>query len=174
MSEGNKSQMVGRRSELLAQVALTASLDIDVHPFDVGGKNNIDLVCTIRPEVERGPQGFMPFGVLLSGTAKELKTGEDATKFAKSHWKLDPQKRVVYSIPVIALLFSMVNDAGYFAWVAEPEKESEHLLHRTDLDFSTFDKKQLDRLIIQIKKWYLKVYDTIVITDEAAYAKGNS
>jgi hypothetical protein len=172
MSEGNKAELVERRSELLAQVALTASLDIDVHPFDVGGQNRIDLVCTIRPEVERGLQGFMPFGVLLWGTAKELKTGEDATKFAKSHRKIDAQKMVVYSIPVIALLFSMVNDAGYFAWVAEPEKESERLLHRKDLDFTAFDKKQLDRLILRIKKWYLKVYDTIVTTDDAAYVKG--
>lgn len=173
MSEGNISKTVGRRSELLAQVALTASLDVDVYPFDVGGQSRMDMVCTIRPEVERDVQGFMPFGVVLWGTAKELKTAEDATKFAKSHRKIDPQKMVVYSIPVIALLFSMVNDAGYFAWVAEPEKESERLLHRKDLDFTSFDKKQLDRLILRIKKWYHRVFDTVVTTDDAAFAEAD-
>jgi hypothetical protein len=148
MSEAN--QMVGRRSELLARVALTRRLNIDVFDLDMGGDMGIDLLCSIGdPTVP----GFLPFGVLVWGTSDPLDTSEELAKHVRGYRKkLD--KRTRYFMPVIVLLFSMHDDKELYAWLVEPCENSTHLVDVADLDFKPFDTKQLDRVIRRITNWY--------------------
>jgi hypothetical protein len=148
MSQAN--QMVGHRSELLARVALTRRLNIDVFNIDMGGEMGIDMLCSIRDPTF---PGFLPFGVLVWGTSNPLDTSEDLAKHVRGRRKkLD--KRTQYYIPVIVLLFSMHNDREFYAWLVEPCGDSTQLVDVADLDFKPFDTKQLDRVIRRITKWY--------------------
>ncbi len=151
MSQAN--QMVGHRSELLARVALTRRLNIDVFNMDMGGEMGIDLLCSIRDSTV---PGFLPFGVLVWGTSNPLDTSEDLAKHVRGRRKkLD--KRTRYFIPVIVLLFSMHNDKGFDAWLVEPCEDSTHIADVADLDFKPFDTKQLDRVIRRITNWYKRL-----------------
>ncbi len=148
MSQAN--QMVGHRSELLARVALTRRLNIDVFDLDMGGEMGLDLVCSIR---DPAVPGFLPFGVLVWGTSDPLDTSEELAKHVRGRRKrLD--KRTRYFIPVIVLLFSMHNDKEFYAWLVEPCENSTHLVDVADLDFKPFDTKQLDRVVRRITNWY--------------------
>ncbi len=151
MSQAN--QMVGQRSELLARVALTRRLNIDVFNMDAGGQMGIDFLCSIR---DSALPGFLPFGVLVWGTSNPLDTSEDLAKQVLGRRKkLD--KRTRYFIPVIVLLFSMHNDREFYTWLVEPCEDSTHLVDVADLDFKPFDTKQLDRVIRRITKWYKRL-----------------
>ena len=160
MSETDTLNMVGRRSELLANVVLTRRLNINVHSF---GKSDDapDLICTIHPDPEEKIRGFLPFGVFVWGTAKELASEQEATRFARS--QRAKIRKEAFLIPVIVLLFSMKKDEAYFAWLVEPCKDSTKLMHSTDLDFTLFDGKQLDRMISRIKKWYQRMQTTVLV-----------
>jgi hypothetical protein len=145
--------MVGHRAELLARVALTRRMNIDVFELDTGGEMGIDLLCSIRdPTVP----GFLQFGALVWGTSDPLDTSEELAKHVRGRRKkLD--KRTRYFIPVIVLLFSMHNDKEFYAWFVEPCENSTQLVDVADLDFKPFDTKQLDRLIRRIKNWYKRL-----------------
>ena len=147
------SQMVGHRSELLARVALTRRLNIDVFNMDMGGEMGIDLLCSIRDPTL---PGFLSFGVLVWGTSHPLDTSEALAKHVRGRTKkLD--KRTRYFIPVIVLLFSMHNDREFYAWFVEPCEDSTHLADVADLDFKPFDSKQLDRVTRRITNWYKRL-----------------
>jgi hypothetical protein len=151
--------MVGRRSELLATVVLTRRFNIDVHSF--GAKDDgPDLICTIRPDPGEKVHGFLPFGVVVWGTAKELASEQEATRFARSQQA--KIRKEMFLLPLIVLLFSMKKDEAYFAWLVEPCKDSPKLMHLTELDFTSFDAKQLDSMISKIKKWYERLQTTIL------------
>jgi hypothetical protein len=142
--------MVGHRSELLAKVALTRRLNIDVFDFDMGGEMRIDLLCSIR---DASIPGFLPFGVLVWGTSDPLETSEELAKHVRGRRK-KPDKRTRYFFPVIVLLFSMHNDEAFYAWLVEPCENSTRLVDVADLDFKPFDTKQLDRVTRRITNWY--------------------
>jgi hypothetical protein len=159
MSDTDTLDLIGRRSELLATVVLTRRLNVDVHSF--GAKDDsLDLICTIRPDPEEKLHGFLPFGVFVWGTAREFASEQEATRFARS--QRAKIRKEPFLIPVIVLLFSMKKDEAYFAWLVEPCKDSAKLMQLTELDFTLFDAKQLDRMISRIKKWYQRMQTTIL------------
>jgi hypothetical protein len=160
MSEADKA-MIEKRSQLLARVALTRGLHVDVHPFSDSPDTGIDFIGTIRPNPEDKVQGFLPFAVLVWGTAKELATEEEATKYARSQKKMHLQKTEFF-MPVIVLLFSMQQDKAYCAWLVKPSKDSTKLVHLKDLDFTLFDRKELNSTVSSIKEWYERMTPTIV------------
>jgi hypothetical protein len=158
MSEIETRDLIVRRTELLANVFLTRRLNIEVHAFGTNGENP-DLICTIRPDPDEVLHGFLPFGVFIMGTDKELANEQEATRFARSHHsKIKPE---TFVMPVIALLFSMKKDEGYFTWVVEPVRDSIKLKYVTNPEFRNFDAKQLDKMISQIKKWYQRMQSTV-------------
>ncbi len=165
MSETSKTDMIGRRSEMLATVVLTRRLNVDVHSFGERDKG-IDLICTIRPDPDDKKQGFFPFGVFVRGTAKELDSEEDANKFGHSHKKIVGSE--TFFMPVIVLLFSMQKDEGYFSWLVRPDKHSDKLHHCAELEFAQFDARQLDKMISEIKKWYHRL-ESRIISEEKEY-----
>jgi hypothetical protein len=162
MSEGDKVDMIQKRSELLATVVLTRRLNIDVHPFSDPVDPGINVICTIRPDPDDKVQGFFPFAVIVWGTAKELTTEHEATRYARSRKRMHTDKAEFF-MPVIVLLFSMQKDEGFFSWLVKPVKDSNKLLHLGELDFTLFDSRQLDRMVDRIKKWYERMTAAIVV-----------
>ena len=161
MSEATEG--IGLRAELLAKLHLTRRLNVDVHPFDEGGKGTLELVCTIRSKEVRG---FLPFGVMVWGTAKGLPTEDDATALARL--RLKKTDRPMYCIPVIALVFSMENDEGYFCWIAEPCNETGKLLTVSRVRCKQFNAKQLDRITKRISDWYQIMQNDLIVEAEEA------
>lgn len=113
MSQSSEASMIGRRSELLAKVLLTRRLR----------EEGIDLICTIRLGPGDKLQGFLPFGVMVKGTARKLDTEQEATSFAHHHRKTFSADK--FFMPVIVLLVSMQKDEAYFSWLVRPEKRLE-------------------------------------------------
>ena len=62
-----QTDLADERALLLARVSLTRRLNVDVHPFE-GRDDGLDLICTVRDNRARG---FLQFGVMVWGTAKE-------------------------------------------------------------------------------------------------------
>jgi hypothetical protein len=147
------AEMVGHRSELLARVALTRRLNIDVFDFDLGGEMGIDLLCAIR---DTNVPGFLPFGVLVWGTAEPLDTPTELARHVRNR-RRKLEKRPRYFMPVIVLLFSMHNDEAYFAWLVEPSETTAQLVDVAEPEFKTFDVKQLDRITRRITHWYKRL-----------------
>jgi hypothetical protein len=147
------NEMVGHRSELLARVALTRRLNIDVFDFDLGGEMGIDLLCSIR---DTNVPGFLPFGVLVWGTAEPLDTPTGLARHVRNR-RRELEKRTRYFFPVIALLFSMHNDEAYFAWLVEPCENKAQLVDVAEPEFKAFDVKQLDRITRRITNWYKRL-----------------
>ena len=96
---------------------------------------------------------------MVWGTEKELADDEEATKYLARRWKQlqkDAKSRTFYYLPVIILLFSMVNDTGYYAWLFEPSVENGQpkLLQHTELWAEKFVKRKLDLVVERILSWY--------------------
>jgi hypothetical protein len=148
--------VVDQRAELLARVFLTQRLNINVHPFG-DADEALDFICTIR---DKNLPGFLPFGVQVWGTDKELGTEADAATFGKQMMK--GIRATTYFIPVIALLFSMQDDKGYFSWIFQPGEKGRTLARVTDLNFKACTKKQLDRIVNSITEWYCRLSHDIL------------
>lgn len=149
-------QIIGERAELLARVALTRRMNVAIHSFGDQGDGALDLICTIR---EDEVKGFLPFGVMVWGTAKELNHGGDVSSITRLKLK-DHDTR--YFLPVIILVFSMQNDAAYFSWLVQPDPSSEgKLRHFTKPIFRPFTAKQLDIVVKSIVDWYAKKTEEI-------------
>lgn len=160
MSQSSEASMIGRRSELLATVLLTRRLNVDVHPF-AAEEEGIDLICTIRLGPGDKLQGFLPFGVMVKGTARKLDTEQEATSFAHHHRKTFSADK--FFMPVIVLLVSMQKDEAYFSWLVKPEKGSNKLVRCQELEFAHFGVRELDHLINAIKGWYEQLDATVVV-----------
>jgi hypothetical protein len=157
-----ENAVVAQRSELLARVFLTRRLNINVHPFGDNNDEGLNFICTIRDDRVKG---FLPFGVLVWGTAKELSTETEATAYGRQKKKVLRQS--TFFFPVVVLLFSMQDDQGYFSWLVEPCQEGNKLFHVPELKFKTFDTKHLDRMIKRIASWYNRLsHDIVAEADE--------
>ncbi len=146
-----ESAMIGERAELLARVALTRRLNVDVHPFADKGETGIDLICTIRDETLKG---FLAFGVVVWGTATPLTHGGEVAPIARQKRKFH---ETTFFLPVIILVFSMHNDAAYFSWLAQPDAESGKLIVAEKPIFRPFTVKHLNSVIDSVVAWYRKV-----------------
>lgn len=153
----SEAKMVFQRAELLARVALTKRLNVDVHEFDGGRDTGIDLICTIRDE---DIKGFLPFAVMVWGRSTEIVNEHDAATFARP--KLKAIKDTTFYLPVIGLLFSMYRDEGYYCWIAKPDRETGKLARINDADFSPLTTKTLDSVIYQVVEWYKKMRKLMV------------
>lgn len=155
MSEA--SEGIGLRAELLAKLHLTRRLNVDVHPFHSGADGGLDFVCTIRSK----EPGFLAFGVIVWATSKELSDEAEATSFARL--RLRKIVKPPYLIPVIALVYSMNDDRGFFCWIVEPSREGEKLSTISHVACKTFDVQQLDRIIERITEWYRRVQGNLIV-----------
>jgi hypothetical protein len=151
-----KDQVIAERAELLARVFLTRREDVRVLPF---GADNLAFFASIHSHKTTEVKGFCGFGVMVWGTEKALADDAEATKYMARKWmqlQKDAKGSTFYYFPVIILLFSMVNDTGYYAWPFEPSEEDERpkLLQHTELRAEKFDKRKLDHVVERVLSWY--------------------
>ncbi len=111
-------QYVGKRTKILASAFLTRQPGIFVETVEFP---HIDLLVQLGPSAADSKQAVRILGVVLGGTAQELRTEEQATRFANTKWRHRPDHKVSYFMPIVNLLFSMEDDQGYYAWSCQPE-----------------------------------------------------
>src|SRR5262245_49641269 len=145
---------VNHRVNLLAKVFLTRLPTIQVNRLDVG---HVQLLAIDLPD-EKKDDTVRSFGIILWGTAKPLATEEDATKDANSHWRRRhnrASKVPPFSFPVLALVSSVENDLGYYAWAWEPsvdEGTESPLLHKpVALACSKIHSDSLDKIVSVVR-----------------------
>jgi hypothetical protein len=63
------------------------------------------------------------------------------------------------SFPLVLVVFDTRTDQGYFTWIKEPEKYNRPLLNYTANTLSKLDNSSLNRIVQQVKDWY--VYQSI-------------
>ncbi len=157
MRNATKTDLIERRSHALAEVMLTRRLDIEVRDLAL---ESLDFLGVIHSELDEPMQRqFLHFGIIVRGTDRLLENEVEATEFARGLQKQTNRLKneSTWFMPVILLLFSMQNDEGYFAWMVEPDKESMKLLQRRQPECVAFDKKQLDRMVSRIEKYYARL-----------------
>lgn len=162
--ESSNAALVAYRADILAKVALTRRPDVRLSKFDIGQLKSdstpqVDLIGTIIPDADDDVAGV--FAVTVWGTDKAIPTEEAATRWMSKRWRdnLTTGKNTVFHLPSIALLFSMVGDTGYYAWILEPESDPEKSIAQLvfaeeRLTGRPMDAKALDTIINKIKGWY--------------------
>ena len=133
------SRFIEHRQNALATVFLTARESVRVIVADLGG--GIDLIAEIVSEDARAGM----FGVVVKGTSKALPSEKDASRYLNDVLK---RSKITQSFPfpIIVLAFSMKDDDGYYAWLAEPYVSPEgmpKLDAREEFVCSTRDPKRL-------------------------------
>jgi hypothetical protein len=157
--------IVSYRADILAQVALTRRPDVCLSKFDIGRLRNdstpeVEFIGTINPDDGEHTAGV--FAVAVWGTDKEIKGEATATRWMDHRWKQITHTGTfaVCHIPTIAMLFSMVGDMGYYAWILEPILDPDTKapqLAGTEwgrLTSHLMDKRALDEIVDKIKEWY--------------------
>jgi hypothetical protein len=155
-----ENAIVGERAKLLATVALTRRLNVSVHSFGDRGDVGIDLICTIRDD---DVKGFLPFGVMVWGTPKPLAHGGDVSPIARQRLK---GHVTTFFLPVIILVFSMHDDAGFFSWLVEPNSDGRKLILHTKPIFRPFTTKHVDLVVDTVVEWYQKIGSVIMEVEE--------
>src|SRR5438874_12743715 len=115
-----ENRFIENRAEILAREFLTRRPEVVIHPFD---DNDLHLVVTLDPSASLNIQGFSPFGVIVWRTNKSVSSETAASSFATRRWQSEDgrsKSRHTYYMPVIALLYAVKDDVGYYAWISEP------------------------------------------------------
>ncbi len=147
------TELITHRVRALAYVALTRREDLLV--TDVTEQGELDLIARIAPPRERQLR-FL--GVILRGTAKSL-GAEDASKELNAYFRQTGKNRgpVQYPFPVIALIFSMENDEGFYDWRSRPflgEGRTPKMETKPSLECKSFTRDDLDEVVERSNEWY--------------------
>ena len=141
---------IGERVKDLAVMYLTRRGDLELKWQDPSDEW-VDCIVEIKGKEKPARRLF---GVELSGTMSPV-TDEHANKvlYPKMQSML---RRGKFPFPVCLLYFTMANNEGRFAWVAEPVLESAKpmLRYHEQADTKKFDKGELDKIVEQINNWF--------------------
>lgn len=158
-----QNKFVASRAETLAREFLTRRPEVVLHPF---GDHELDLVATLSPSTSLKVRGFSPFGVVVWGTDKSVSSEPAASSFATRLWKSDERAdggRAFY-FPVLALLFAVKDDIGYYTWLSEPHfpDDEPKLIPNTKLDCTMIMRNSLDNVVQKVAEWYTKLAPVII------------
>lgn len=162
-----ENKFIVNRAETLAREFLTRRPEVVIHPFD---SSDLDFVVTLYPSASLRIQGFSPFGVIVWGTDKSLSSEGAASSFASRQWHSADKRSKgshLYFLPVVALLYSVKEDVGYYAWISEPHFPSDgppKLIPNEQLDCTmiTRNSHSLDNIVQVIAKWYTRLATVVV------------
>jgi hypothetical protein len=152
------AKMIEYRQTALATVFLTAREDVQVIPADLGG--GIDLIAEIVSKESR----TCMFGVVIKGTSKPLVDERDASRFL-IEWMRRSKTTQAFPFPILILVFSMREDAGYYAWSAEPEVSPEgipKLLIREAPLCRRATRRSLDGIVEDVNRWHQSLYSLLI------------
>ena len=96
--------------------------------------------------------------MILKGTSRPL-TDEDASKELNSFFRKNDKTRgsITYPFPVIALIFPMQSDEGFFDWRCQPHvlrHDGPRMELKLTFDCKRFTKNALDGVVQDINEWY--------------------
>jgi hypothetical protein len=160
-----ENKFIVSRAETLAREFLTRRPDVVIHPFD---DNDLHLVVTLSPSASLKIRGFSPFGVIVWGTDKSASSEKAASNFATRRWKSEGERSKnshTYFLPVIALLYSVKEDFGYYAWISEPHFPTDgppKLIPNEDLDCTVIMRNSLDNIVQKVAEWYTRLATVIL------------
>ena len=160
-----ENKFIVNRAETLAREFLTRRPEVVIHPFD---DNDLDLVVTLYPSASLKIQGFSPFGVIVWGTNKSVSSEMAASSFATRRWKSEdehPKSSHTYFLPVIALLYAVKDDVGYYAWISEPHFPNDgppKLIPNEHLDCTLIMRNSLDNIVQKVAEWYTRLATVIL------------
>jgi hypothetical protein len=153
------------RAETLAREFLTRRPELVIHPFD---GSDLDLVVTLYPSASLKIQGFSPFGVVVWGTNKSVSSETAASSLATLHLKSlgdHTQRSHTYFLPVLALLYPVRENVGYYAWISEPHFPNDglpKLIPNEHLDCTPIMRNSLDDIVQKIAEWYTRLAPVLV------------
>ncbi len=142
----------------MALVLLTSRDDLTV--TDVGDDSGIDLLVSIRKDKIRAIEQF---GVILKGTIREANSPSKASReldtLMSESSRIEP-----ITIPICVFFFSMVNDAGYYAWLYEPTniKGIDKLRRHSQLDCKRLDEESLDEIVKVVNRYFESLSRSLV------------
>jgi hypothetical protein len=159
------SKFVDNRAETLAREFLTRRADVAIHAWD---DTDLHFVVTLSPSASLKIQGFSPFGVIVWGTTRSVPSATAASSFATRLWKREDEHSKsshTYYMPVIALLFPVKEDDGYYAWISEPHFPGDNppmLIQNEGLDCSKIMRNSLDNIVQKVAEWYSRLATVIL------------
>jgi hypothetical protein len=148
---------VEQRTSILAQAFLTRQKGVYVTEVSGGELAMFELVAHVLPgEAENHGRAVRTFGVLTWGTEKAIPSVTAASRLANERWKGTDDVPLAY-VPALALLFSMKDDRGYYAWAIRPwlgEDSTPHLSRPPALDCQLIGRDSLASVIDEVNAWY--------------------
>jgi len=155
-----ENKFVVSRAKTLAREFLTRRPDVVPHLFD---DKDLDFVVTLDPSASLKIQGFSPFGVIVWGTDKSITSKAAASNFATRQWKSVVERSASnhkYFFPVIALVYPVKDEVGYYAWISEPHFPTDgapQLIPYQDLNCQEILRNSLDNIVQQVAEWYTRL-----------------
>jgi hypothetical protein len=152
---------VAQRAETLAREFLTRRPDVDLHTFD---NDPVSFIVTLRPRRRSEARGLMQFGVVVKGTKDHLASEKEATRFILTSERKPGKLLPRYFIPVIAVVFSVAENSGYYAWLAEPFlfDDGPKLIRRETTSCERIHQHTLDVIVDRVYAWYDKLAAVII------------
>ncbi len=158
------SPLIGQRTLAMATMYLTRRKDLQLrYEVKVGqGKwvRTLDIVADILDPEKPGERKF---GVELEGMKSALTLAE-AEKLLrpKLEW-LQSFRGLPY--PLVLLLFTMEDNAGYYTWLAEPiiKAESPKLKFHDEAHCQILDRASLDEVVERVTLWYDSFYASLSV-----------
>jgi hypothetical protein len=163
----SENKFIVSRAEILAREFLTRRPEVVIHPFD---DNDLHLVITLARSASLKIHGFSPFGVIVWGTDKSVPSEKAASSFATRRWKSEgerSQSSGPFFFPVIALLYPVKEEVGYYAWISEPHFPSDgppKLIPNEDLDCTVIMRNSLDDIVQKVAEWYTRLARVVILS----------
>jgi hypothetical protein len=163
------ADFIDHRVSALAYVALTRRDDIAV--LDIPEQGELDRLARVIHQRD-GEARY--FGVIVKGTSRSL-TDEDASKELNAFFRKYDKTRgsITYPFPVIALVFSMQDDEGFFDWRCQPRvtgQGSPRMELKSTLECRRFSRNALDRIVRDINEWYDSLFSLLIEQSEVIQA----
>lgn len=152
MSDDNSQEwFIQERSCALAMIHLTRRDDLAV--TNAGPASGLRFLVSITRE--KGQPSGRQFGVILRGAFGPLTEG-------KVHASLLAGE---FPYPVCLFFFTMADDQGYYAWVAEPDVTADgpRLLMHDGPPCRKLDRAALDEIVERVDRWYDAFFSRIAV-----------
>jgi hypothetical protein len=145
----SKDQLIGERARALATIILTRRSDLTI----VDTKKDTGLDFHVSIEREDNPMR-LSFGILLRGVSTPV-TAEHANRvLGPTMGQFQGMRK--FTCPVYLFLFTMRDERGFFAWLAEPVVTggAPKLVHHDKVNCVELTDELLNEVVDRIVTWY--------------------
>jgi hypothetical protein len=161
MSGNGNEWYVAERARALARMHLTRRDDLVI--VQAGKESGLDYLVSLARDSEK--PSARQFGVALR--AARSPPVEERLNEA-----LRPEMRSLlrageFPYPVCLFYFTMEDDGGYYAWVAEPVRTEDgkpRLRMHSSASCQKLDRAALDEIASRVGAWYDALFSTIVVS----------